>query len=81
MSTISLDLPESLHNQVQQLANKEQISINHLIVLTLAEKISTLTTEDYLQARSQLGERKKFAQAMAKVAKILPEEYDKLPNF
>jgi hypothetical protein len=81
MSTISLDLPESLHNHVQQLASKEQVSINHFIVLALAEKLSALTTEDYLQARSQLGERKKFVQAMTKIAKILPEEYDKLPNF
>jgi hypothetical protein len=79
MSTISLDLPESLHIHVQQLANKEQVSINNFIVLALAEKLSALTTEDYLTARARLGERKKFEQAMAKVSKHLPEEYDKLP--
>ena len=29
MSTISLRLPQSLHNQVRKLAQEEQISINH----------------------------------------------------
>jgi predicted HicB family RNase H-like nuclease len=40
MSTISLRLPESLHNTARKLAERENISINQLITLALAEKIS-----------------------------------------
>jgi len=78
MSTISLRLPHSLHDSARQLAAKESISINQLITLALAEKVSALTTEEYIGKRAKRGDRQKFRKAMAKVANIEPEEYDKL---
>lgn len=79
MSTFSLRLPDSLHRQVRILAEKESVSINQLITLALAEKISALMTEDYLTERAQRGSREKFARVMVKVAQVEPEEYDRLP--
>jgi len=49
MNTISLRLPHSLHKQVRKLAEKENISVNQLITLALAEKISALMTEEYIK--------------------------------
>lgn len=79
MSTISLRLPDSLHKQARKLAQKESVSINQLITLALAEKLSALLTEDYLEERAKRGSRKKFKRAMAKVPKVEPEDYDRLP--
>lgn len=79
MSTISLRLPDSLHKQVRKLAEQENVSINQLITLALAEKLSALMTEEYLEARAKRGGRKKFERAMAKVPKVTPEEIDRLP--
>jgi predicted transcriptional regulator len=78
MSTISLRLPESLHERVRELAEKEHVSINQLITLALAEKISALMAEDYLGARAKRGSTNKFVRAMRKVADIEPEAYDRL---
>jgi hypothetical protein len=80
MSTISLRLPESLHKQVRKLAEKESVSINQLITVALAEKLSALMTEEYLDERAKHGSRKKFQRAMAKVPRVKPEEYDRLPD-
>ncbi len=80
MSTISLRLPDSLHKQVRKLAERESVSINQLITLALAEKLSALMTEEYLEERAKRGSRKKFERAMAKVPKVLPEGYDRLPG-
>jgi hypothetical protein len=80
MSTISLRLPDSLHKQVRKLAERESVSINQLITLALAEKLSALMTEEYLEERAKRGSRKKLERAMAKVPKILPESYDRLPG-
>jgi len=76
MSTISLRLPDSLHDQVRELAKQENVSINQFITLALAEKISALLTEDYLAERTSRGSRDKFEQAMAKVAglELLPQD-------
>jgi hypothetical protein len=78
VSTISLRLPDSLHDAVRELSKKERTSINQFITLALAEKISALMTEEYLEQRAQRGDRAKFEKAMAKVADVEPEEEDRL---
>lgn len=80
MGTISLRLPDSLHKQVRKLAKQENVSINQFITLALAEKLSALATEKYLEKRARRGDRRKFRRAMAKVPKVKPEEYDRLPG-
>jgi predicted transcriptional regulator len=80
MSTISLRLPDSLHRQVRKLAEKESVSINQLVTLAVAEKLSALMTEEFLEERAKRGSRKKFQRAMAKVPKRLPEKHDRLPD-
>lgn len=78
MSTISLRLPDSLHQSLRTLAAKEQVSINQFIALAVAEKVSALATEDFLGARAERASRKKFLRAMAKVADAEPDECDRL---
>jgi hypothetical protein len=78
MSTISLRLPQSLHEQARELAKKEGVSINQLVTLALAEKVSALMTEDYLGQRAKRGRRKKFERALAKATDVEPDEEDRL---
>jgi hypothetical protein len=78
MSTISLRLPESLHEYLRELAKRENVSMNQFITLALAEKMSALAAADYIQQRAARGSRDKFEQAMAKVADIEPLDYDVL---
>ena len=67
MSTISLRLPESLHDKARELAKQENVSINQLVATALAEKLSALMTEEYLQARAKRGSRRKFEAVLRKV--------------
>ena len=78
MSTISLRLPDSLHKTVRELAEREKVSINHLITLALAEKVSALMTEEYLGERARRGDEGRFQRAMAKVPDVEPEGQDRL---
>ena len=67
MSTISIRLPESLHEKARELAKHENVSINQLIATALAEKLSALMTEEYLQERAKRGSRRKFEAVLRKV--------------
>lgn len=78
MSTISLRLPDSLHDEVRKLAERDHISINQLATLAIAEKVSALETADYLRERASRADKKKFGRAMAKVADETPDERDAL---
>ena len=44
MSTLSLRLPESLHRQVRELAQRNGVSINQFVTLAVAQKVAALTT-------------------------------------
>jgi len=78
MSTLSLRLPESLHKQVQELARREGVSINQFVVLAVAEKMSALMTEDYLEERARQGNRSRFERVLAKVKDIAPDKQDEM---
>ncbi|MHB8337402.1 MAG: toxin-antitoxin system HicB family antitoxin [Ignavibacteriaceae bacterium] len=77
MSTISLRLPESLHKKARELARKENTSINQLVSSALAEKISALMTEEYIEQRAKRASKEKFRKVLSKVPDVEPEEYDK----
>ena len=78
MSTLSLRLPDSLHEQVKALAKKDGISINQFVSSAVAEKMSALLTEEYLKERSSRGSKSAFLEAMSKVKDTEPEDHDKL---
>ncbi len=78
MSTLSLRLPDSLHNQAKQLAKEDNISINQLVATALAEKVSALRTVEYLKNRAKLSSQDEFEKALSEVPDVDAEEYDKL---
>jgi hypothetical protein len=77
MSALSIRLPESLHKYAKEYASHEGISVNQLISTALAEKLSALATEDYLEQRAKRGNRSLFDLAMAQVPDTAPEAWDR----
>lgn len=67
MSTISLRLPDSLHQQIKQLVIRDKLSINQFINSAVAEKISAYFTEEYLEKRAQRAKKSKFQKVLRKV--------------
>jgi len=80
MSTMSLRLPESLHERARELAKKEGVSINQLVATALAEKLSALDTVQYLEARAARGSRKRFLEALDRTPSVPPMPGDELPG-
>ncbi len=80
MSTLSLRLPNSLHDQLRTLAQQEGVSINQLITTAAAEKVASLMTLEYLEKRGARGSREKFEAVLAKVPSVEPEPGDRLDD-
>lgn len=78
MSTISLRLPESLHQKVKETAKKEGISINQFISSAVSEKMSAFVTEDFLEKRAKRANKEKSKEALSRIPDVEPEEYDRL---
>lgn len=78
MSTLSLRIPDSLHERVRDIAKRENISINQFVSSAVAEKLSALLTQEYLAERAKRGSRQKFNRAMSKVKDVEPEDRDRV---
>jgi len=78
MAAVSLRLPDSIYEFAKELSSKDKISLNQFIATAVAEKISALNTESYLQNRAKNASKKKFLKALDKVEDREPKEYDKI---
>lgn len=76
MSTLSVRLPDSYHSMVKKIAVKDKISINQFVVSAVAEKLSAMETQDYLEERAAKGTRDMFMSVLAKVSSAPAEEFD-----
>ena len=78
MSTLSLRIPDSLHERVRDTAKRENISINQFVSSAVAEKLSALLTQEYLAERAKRGSRQKFRKALSKVKDVELEDREML---
>lgn len=78
MSTMSLRMPDYLHNNIREIAESEHISVNQLVTTAIAEKVSALATERYLNAMAAKGSVEAFDSVMAKVKSRSPLPGDEL---
>jgi len=78
MSTVSLRLPNSIHNRVKELAKIDGVSINQFIAVALTEKVSVMNAFDYLKDRANRGNVEKFRNVLAKVSDREPQKHDSL---
>lgn len=75
---LNTKIPDALYQQIENLANQEQIPIDQLITMALSAQISAWLTKDYLEEKAQQGSWEKFTQVLDKVSEQEPEDYDKL---
>jgi hypothetical protein len=80
MSTLSLRLPDSLHRQLKELAQRDGVSINQFVATAVAEKMSALTTADYLEERAKRGDQERFRNVLSKIPDVDPDERDIMPQ-
>ena len=67
-----------MHRHIKEFAHKEGVSINQFISTAVAEKMSALSVEDYLEARAQKGSKSRLKKLLKKVPDVEPEEYDRI---
>ena len=82
MSTLNVNIPESLRRRAQSLAQDDGIPREQFIATALAEKVAVLDADTYIRERAARGSREKFERVLAKVPPAEPPEKDRisLPN-
>jgi len=80
MSTVSIQIPESVKRHVERLAARDGISVDQFYASAAAEKLAALETADYIARRVAGADREEFLRVLAKVPQAEPEEWDRLPQ-
>jgi hypothetical protein len=78
MSALNLRLPDSIHRHIRDIAREDGVSINTFITCAVAEKISAITTEDYISARAKKARKGAFKKVLDRVPKREPLPGDEL---
>jgi predicted transcriptional regulator len=78
MSAITINIPESLHEKLKEIAEQDNSTPEQLAVLAIAEKLSCILTVEYLDARARRAKRDRFDSLLSKVPDVEPEERDRL---
>ncbi|MGE0883197.1 MAG: hypothetical protein AB7P14_06620 [Blastocatellales bacterium] len=78
MTTINSRIPDSLYQQVEQLAQRENISVDQLVVIALSAQVSAWMTKDLLEERARRGSWEKATQVLEQVPDVEPDAHDRL---
>ena len=78
MSALNLRLPDSIHRHIRDIAREDGVSINTFITSAVSEKISAITTEDYITARAERARKGAFKKVLDRVPKREPLPGDEL---
>jgi len=91
MSTLNLELPSTLHDELESIAQEQGVSVDQLALLAVAEKLAVLRWQegaerrrqhDYgleqLQSRANRGSRERFVEVLESAGHNAPQPDDEI---
>ena len=79
MTALTVRLPNSVHQKVRELAERDDISVNQFIAAAVSEKMASVMTLDYLKAEAAKDNRQDFDRFLAMVPDVPAVYGDELP--
>ena len=78
MSTLTIQMPDSLARELRELAAKEGVTVDQLLSSAAAEKLSALMTVEHLRQRALRAKREDFVAFLAASPDVPPVAGDEL---
>ena len=79
MSTLTIQLPDSLHSKLREFAEADGTSVEQLVASSAGEKLAArLEGAKYLRREAKLSARADFERTHAKVPNVPPKPGDAL---
>jgi predicted transcriptional regulator len=78
MSPVTIELPDSLRERIEELAAKEGYSVSQFLASAASEKLAVVMTMDYLRREAASGRREDFERYLMAVPDAEPPESDRL---
>lgn len=79
MSTLTVQLPESVRQEIEALAAREGVSVGQFLASAASENLAVMRTMDHLRREAEAGRREDFEHYLAAVPAAHPVAGDELP--
>lgn len=80
MSALTVQLPEPLHQKAREVAAAKHLTMDALVALALAQSLSGLVTDPFLEERAARATGQGLKEFLAQVPDTEPPEWDRLPE-
>jgi predicted transcriptional regulator len=77
MSSVTVELPDSLKKQIETLAAAEGFTLSQFLASAAGEKLAVVMTMDYLRREAAAGRRENFEKYLAAVPDVEPLPHDR----
>ena len=78
MTTLTAQIPDSLARQVEELASREHVQIDHLVAIALASQVAGWEARNSVEQRAQRGSVEALRQTLNRVPARPPLDDDEL---
>ena len=78
MSTVTVEIPESLKRSIEALAVQEGYSLSQFLATAAGEKLAVVLTTAYLKREAAAGRREDFDRYLAAVPDVEPMGSDRI---
>jgi post-segregation antitoxin (ccd killing protein) len=80
MRALTINLPDNLHEKAREVAAKKNLSIDALVAIALAQSLSRLVADPYLEERAGRATGKGIDEFLGQVPATKAPESDRLPD-
>ncbi|HEY0723565.1 MAG TPA: hypothetical protein VGD41_06240 [Pyrinomonadaceae bacterium] len=78
MSSVTVDLPDSLRQTIEELAAREGYSVSQFLASAAGEKLAVIMTMEYLKREAASGRREDFEHYLDGVPDVDAAETDRI---
>ena len=76
MSSVSVELPDSLKRSIEQLAAQQGSTLSEFVAAAASEKLAAIQAMEFLKREAAAGRREDFERYMAAVPDLPPADTD-----
>lgn len=80
MSTLTIQIPDSIRAEVEELARRDGVSLDQFLATAAAEKISALRTLEFLRDEAAKGREEDWEFVLSRASHRPPLPGDELPK-
>ena len=77
MSSVTVEIPDSLRRRIEALAAEEGYSLEQFMASAAGEKLAVLLTTNFVKSEARAGRREDFDRYLAAVPDVPAPEWDR----